>query len=108
LLTAKGTGTAAILQYKVPGGMVLLSIVTSVMNRWLRTKLEHILPIEDIEMLLQTTDAISLLPESAQTQVRELFGRGYNLQMKIMIGCAAIQLPSTLLMWTKKPIMVQK
>jgi len=104
----EGTGSAAIAQYKVLGGMILLSIVTSVMNRRLRLELEQILPTEDVNALLQTTDVIALLPESTQVQVRELFGRGYNLQMKIMIGCAAIQLPSTLLMWTKKPTMVEK
>jgi len=59
-------------------------------------------------LLLQTTDIISKLPEAAQSQVREGFGRWYNFQMKIMIGMAAAQLPSTLLMWTKKPIMVKK
>jgi len=88
--------------------MALLAIVTSVMNRWVRSELEIFLPIEQVELLLQRTDVISTLPEAAQSQVREIFGRGYNLQMKIMIGMAAAQVPSTLLMWTKKPIMVKK
>jgi hypothetical protein len=88
--------------------MAVLAIVTSVMNRWIRSELEKFLPIEQVALLLQTTDVISKLPEAAQSQVREVFGRGYNLQMKIMIGMAAAQLPSTLLMWTKKPIMVKK
>jgi len=88
--------------------MAVLAIVTSVMSRWVRSELEKFLPIEQVELLLQTTDVISKLPEAAQSQVREVFGRGYNFQMKIMIGMAAAQLPSTLLMWTKKPIMVKK
>ena len=88
--------------------MAVLAIVTSVMNRWVRSELEHFLPIEQVELLLQTTDIISKLPEAVQSQAREVFGRGYNLQMKIMIGMAAAQVPSTLLMWTKKPVMVKK
>jgi hypothetical protein len=88
--------------------MAVLAIVTSVMNRWVRSELEKFLPIEQVELLLQTTDIISKLPEAAQSQVREGFGRWYNFQMKIMIEMAAAQLPSTLLMWTKKPIMVKK
>jgi hypothetical protein len=88
--------------------MAVLAIVTSVMNRWVRSELEKFLPIEKVELLLQTTDIISKLPEAAQSQVRGGFGRWYNFQMKIMIGMAAAQLPSTLLMWTKKPIMVKK
>jgi hypothetical protein len=88
--------------------MAVLAIVTSVMNRWVRSELENFLPIEQVELLLQTTDVISKLPEAAQSQVREVFGRGYNLQMMIMIGMVAAQLPSTLFMWTKKPIVVKK
>jgi hypothetical protein len=88
--------------------MAVLAIVTSVMNRWVNSELEKFLPLEQVELLLQTTDVISKLPEAAQSQAREVFGRGYNLQMKIMIGMAAAQVPSTLLMWTKKPIMVKK
>jgi hypothetical protein len=88
--------------------MAVLAIVTSVMNRWVRSELENFLPIEQVELLLQTTDVISKLPEAAQSQVREVFGRGYNLQMMIMIGMVAAQLPSTLFMWTKKPIMLKK
>lgn len=88
--------------------MAILAVVTSVMNRWVRTQLKEILPLDQVELLLQTTDVISKLPEGAQEQVREIFGRGYNLQMKIMIGMGAANFPSTLLMWTKKPIMVKK
>jgi hypothetical protein len=88
--------------------MAVLAIVTSVMNRWVRSKLENFLLMEQVKLLLQTADVISKLPEAAQSQVRKVFRRGYKLQMKIMIGMAAAQLPSTLFIWTKKPIMVKK
>jgi hypothetical protein len=40
-----------------------------------------------------------------QTSIRTIFGQGYNVQMVIMIGFAAAQIPASLLMWTKKPLM---
>lgn len=95
-------------QFKVLGGMAVLAVGTTVMNRLIKSSLEHVLSVEEVALLLQTTDAISNLSEAAQVEVREIFGRGYNLQMKIMIGFAVAQLPSTLLMWTKTPIMVTK
>jgi hypothetical protein len=104
----KGVGQAAVAQFTVLGGMAVLAIVTSVVNRWVRFELEKFLPMEQVELLLQTTDVILKLPEATQSQVREVFGRRYYLQMKIMIGMAGAQLPSTLLMWAKKPIMVKK
>ncbi|TVY23362.1 Efflux pump [Lachnellula hyalina] len=103
-----GVGTGAVAQFKVLGGMAILAVVTSVMNRVIRSELERILPTEQVQLLLETTNVIAKFPPEIQEQVRHIFGRGYNLQMKIMIGFGAAQIPSTLLMWTKKPIMVEK
>lgn len=95
-------------QFKILGGMAVLAIVTSVMNRSIRNNLLTFLPVEEVVKLLDATKVLSTLPEDLQEQVRGVFGRGYNLQMKIIIGFAAAQIPATLLMWTKKPIMVDK
>ncbi|TVY91258.1 Efflux pump [Lachnellula willkommii] len=103
-----GVGTGAVAQFKVLGGMAILAVVTSVMNRVIRSELERVLPTDQVQLLLETTDVITKFPPEIQETVRHIFGRGYNLQMKIMIGFGAAQIPSTLLMWTKKPIMVEK
>lgn len=89
------------------GGILGLAIVTSVMNRWIRLPLLEILPSEQVKALLETTDALKSFPEATQLAVRELFGQGYNLQLKIMIGFAVAQIPATLMMWKKKPIMIK-
>ncbi|KAH7330433.1 MFS multidrug transporter-like protein [Rhexocercosporidium sp. MPI-PUGE-AT-0058] len=103
-----GVGTAAVAQFKILGGMAVLAIVTSVMNRSIRNELLTILPVEEVGKVLKATKVLSNLSEDMQEQVRGIFGRGYNLQMKIIIGFAAAQVPATLLMWTKKPLMVDK
>jgi hypothetical protein len=78
------------------------------MNRTIKSDLLQVLPAETVDQLLQTTNIISTLSENAQLATRSIFGKGYNGQMKIMIGFAAAQLPSTALMWLKKPMMVDK
>ncbi|KAF4631031.1 hypothetical protein G7Y89_g7102 [Cudoniella acicularis] len=99
----QAVGTAAITQFRVLGGILGLAIVISVMNRVIRSELLQVLPVETVDQLLQTTEIIQQLSESSQATVRAIFGKGYNGQMKILIGFAAAQLPSTALMWTKKP-----
>lgn len=88
--------------------MIGIAIVVSVMNRVIRSSLLQVLSPPEVAAVLQSTDIISSFPESVQASVRATFGKGYNLQMSIMIGFAAAHIPATFLMWTKKPIMVTK
>ncbi|KUJ13244.1 MFS multidrug transporter-like protein [Mollisia scopiformis] len=100
-----GVGSATISQLRVLGGVLGLAIVTSVTNNFLRSELSRILAADQVELLLQSVGTIDSLPESLQSMTRSIFAHGYNLQMKIMIGFAVAQVPVTLLMWAKKPIM---
>ncbi|KAH8652614.1 hypothetical protein BGZ60DRAFT_473439 [Tricladium varicosporioides] len=90
-------GAASIIQFRTLGGMIGIAIVVSVMNRVIQSDLCGL-----------STDIISSFPESVQDSVRVTFGRGYNLQMSIMIGFAVAQILATFLVWTKKPITVTK
>jgi hypothetical protein len=53
-------------------------------------------------LLLEKTETISELAPDTARQVRELFGEGYNLQIKVLIGFAVAKLPVTALMWTNQ------
>jgi hypothetical protein len=108
LTSSKAVGTAAITQFRVLGGILGLAIVISVGNRVIRSELLQVLPVETVDQLLQTTGIIQQLPASTQAAVRLIFGKGYSLEMKILIGFAAAQLPCTALMWKKEPMMVEK
>jgi len=85
-----------------------LSIVISIMNRTVRSELLQVLPPLEVEAILASTGIIENLPVQLQDKVRSIFGRGYNLQMSVMIGFAVAQLPATALMWTRDPVMVAK
>lgn len=88
------------------GGAIGLGIVTSVLNGYVRSHLGHFLSPDQVRTLLQSNAAILALSPDQQEMTRVVFGRGYNLQMKILIGLAAAQLPGSLVMWQKKQILV--
>ncbi len=85
-----------------------LAIVTSVMNRWITSPLLEVLSPNQVEAVLETTDALNTFLQATQLAVRAVFGEGYNLQVKILIGFAAAQIPATMLMWDKKPVMIRE
>ena len=100
-------GTAAISQFRILGGAIGLAIVTSIFNRSMRPKLLQLLLPAQVDALLESTSTLAAFSEETQLAVRSSLGEGYNLQMTVLIGFAAAQLPATLLMWTKKALMIQ-
>ncbi|RDL41698.1 uncharacterized protein BP5553_01677 [Venustampulla echinocandica] len=96
--------TAAINQFRFLGGSVGLAIVSSAMYSWTRTRFLGILAPDKVEILEQTTQFISEFSPEVQEKIRVIFAGGFNLQMKILIGLAALQFVATGLMWNKRPI----
>lgn len=88
------------------GGAIGLAIVTTVMNKYTKHQLAAILPPEQIQALLKSTKAMTVLPAEAVASIREVFSQGFNIQMRIAIGFCAAQIPSILAMWQKDQIVV--
>ena len=93
-------------QFRVMGGVIGLAIVTAVFNSFVKSKLAQFLSPDQINDLLKATSSITSLPNEMQEVVRGIFADGYNLQMKILAGLAAAQIPSSFVMWQKKQIRV--
>ena len=88
------------------GGAIGLAIITASFNGLVTSRLAGLLTSDELGLLLQSTAAINSFPESAQASIRATFGDGYNLQMAILSGLAAGQIPASLLMWQKNQITV--
>lgn len=99
-------GTGAVAQFRVLGGITGLSIVTCVSTPSIRRDLSHLLSASQVNTLLDRTEVLGVLPDAIKPAIRRVFGDGYNLQMTIMIGFAVAQIPATLMMWRKKPMVV--
>lgn len=94
------------LQFRTMGGAIGLAIVTTVLNSYIKSHLSAFLSPQEVNALLKSTQAfIALPPELAET-VKTVFAKGYNLQMQIMVGFSAAQVPVALMMWQKKQIVV--
>lgn len=93
-------------QFRTMGGTMGLAIATGVLNSHVKSHLAQILSPDQITTLLRTTDAFAALPSELLDPVKMIFARGYNLQLQVMIGFAAAQLPVTLLMWSRINIVV--
>jgi hypothetical protein len=76
--------------------------VVSISTPYIRSHLTGIVSPELAVLLLEKTETISELAPDTARQVRMLFGEGYNLQIKVLIGFAVAKLPVTALMWTNQ------
>ena len=106
LILSLAVAMSAVIQFRTMGGAIGLAIVTTVINSYLRNRLAGLLPPDQIAAVLQSTDALGTLPPALAETVRGIFARGYNLQLRIMIGFSAAQIPVTFLMWQRKQIVV--
>ena len=80
--------------------MVGIAIVVSLSTPFIRTKLTDIVSPEIATLLLEKTETIATLNPEDATAIKSLFGKSYNLQVRILIGFAVAKLPVTALMWT--------
>ena len=103
---SKAIANSAVLQFRTMGGAIGLAIVTTVLNSYVKFHLAGILSSVEIEALLRTTEAFATLAPDVAETARQVFGNGFNLQMRIMIGFSAAQVPAILLMWQKEQIVI--
>ncbi|KAF2441993.1 MFS general substrate transporter [Karstenula rhodostoma CBS 690.94] len=96
------TGTAAISQFRMLGGLIGLSIAASLSTPHVRAQLLQVLPPANVKHLLEKTEAINSLDKNTMERVRDIFSEGYSLQTKMLVGFAVAQIPTTLLMWTNQ------
>lgn len=92
------TATGALNQCRFLGGAIGLSIASNILNGRLKNQLSDVLPSGQLSTLLHTASSISQLPKETQAETLVVFAGSYRLQMQIMIGFAALQIPATLLM----------
>jgi hypothetical protein len=81
---------------------MVLAISTSVFNGYARSRLED-LGAGDPDSIVVV---LGTLPGAIQEQVRYILAEGYSRQVLTLCISAALQVPASLLMWKKKPVVV--
>lgn len=102
LYTAVAMGSVA--QYRILGSAIGLAIVTAAFNGLVRDHLDGFLPSSEVDNLLTSPGNISAYSDAMQGTIRDAFGDGYNLQLKILAGLAALQIPAALMIWKRNQI----
>ncbi|KAF2438547.1 MFS multidrug transporter-like protein [Karstenula rhodostoma CBS 690.94] len=97
-------GTAAMSQFRVLGGLVGIAIATSLSTPYLRSNISRIAPPSSAALILEKTANIHLLPTELRVEVEKVFAESFGLQIKLVIGFAAAQIPATALMWTRQVV----
>lgn len=95
-------------QFRVLGGVIGLSIATSISTPYIRTHLLQSVPTADAISVLERPENTFLLSSESQEIIRGVFGDGFNLQIFLAVAFAAAQLPSTALMWTNRRVAAEK
>ncbi|TVY80405.1 MFS thioclapurine efflux transporter tcpA [Lachnellula suecica] len=102
----KSVALGSVTQFRIMGGLIGLAVVSAVSRNTVSSDLKRFLTEDQIKLILQSTGSINLFTPSLQQEIRNVFANGYNLQFKILLGFSAAQIPSSLLMWQKKQILL--
>ncbi|VUC24636.1 unnamed protein product [Clonostachys rosea] len=102
----KAVALGSIGQFRVMGGVIGLAIITSAFNGLIRSRLGDLIPASQLDALLKSPELMRSFPADIQETIRSTFGYGYTLQIKILAGLAAGQIPAAMLMWEKEQIMI--
>ena len=95
------------IQMRILGGALALAIATSAASPSLRRNLLKVLSPQEAANFLDRTETIALLSPTKQAAVREINGKYYDLQMKVMIGFSVASVLFSALQWQKKTIILK-
>ncbi|MCJ1353999.1 MAG: hypothetical protein MMC33_003986 [Icmadophila ericetorum] len=98
--------SGAFQQCRILGGVIGLSIGTSVLNNHVSSQLVGVLGPTDLAMLQGSTSVIRNFPPSVQAKIIDAFAQGYNLQFKVMTAFGAAHILAVGMLWRKKQISV--
>jgi hypothetical protein len=65
----------------------------------MNVRLSKLLPPEEVAALLQSSDIIQSYSPDLQESIRQAYGDGYNIMIKVLVGIAAGQLPASAVKW---------
>ena len=94
------------IQFRTLGGAVGLAIVTTVMNSYIKGHLADVLSPDQVDSVLKSTENIAKLPPLLGEAARQVYAHASNVQVKILIGFCAGQIPAAGLLWQRKQIKV--
>ncbi|KAI1409179.1 putative multidrug resistance protein fnx1 [Hypoxylon sp. FL1857] len=93
-------------QSRMIGTAIMIAISTSVFNSYVRPELFSLSGLTDTNPIAALEQGLGNLPLDTQSQIRLILAKGYNRQMLVLCASAAAQIPSALLLWKRKQILI--
>ncbi|MCJ1392470.1 hypothetical protein MMC18_005337 [Xylographa bjoerkii] len=97
----------AVTQVRVLGGVIGLAITTTVLIASLESDLSGILSPDQLNSFLQSTGSISGFSTLQTAMTRLMYGKAFNLQMKIIMAFSIASLCISLFTFRKHPLSLQ-
>jgi hypothetical protein len=72
------------------------------MNHSVQTSLLPLLGPQKLAHIFLSPASLNAIEEPLRSVVKEVFWKGFNMQLRILLGFAVAQVPATLLMWKGK------
>jgi hypothetical protein len=98
----------AVLQFRMFGAALGLAISTNVMNDYAKRHLQHLLPPDQLLLVLQSTEAITRLPADVRPGVKEVLISSFNQRIRVLIGFAALQFFVLGMLWRTPQIAIPR
>ncbi|KAF2235166.1 MFS general substrate transporter [Viridothelium virens] len=86
------------MQFRYLGGTVGLGVVTAVFSSSTRPQLNSLLGASDASEVLQSAAKIHQFPQSVQGDIQRMFGHGFTLQWKVLLGFICGEVLAALMM----------
>jgi hypothetical protein len=98
----------AIAQVRVLGGIVGLSIATTLFNRRSRASLSDTLVPSQLEALYKSPLAVISFPPDQQVFVKGVYADVFSLQMRVLMFVCAVAVLVSLFSWERRPRNVEE
>lgn len=99
IITAVGMG--ALPQFRWLGGSIGVTICANIINHQLTSRLQSILPREQLSELSRSTQVLKNLPPVAVELVRQAYAIGFQRSILVLNSFAGAAMLATFLLWGK-------
>ncbi|CBF75171.1 hypothetical protein AN3884.2 [Aspergillus nidulans FGSC A4] len=89
------------LQFRVLGGAVGLSVATNLLNNAVQDRLQGQIGPDVLHRIMEDISSMVSLPDSTQMSIRDAFADGYQRQLLMVLGFCAAEILALGMMWER-------
>ncbi|KAL4745173.1 hypothetical protein BDW72DRAFT_198889 [Aspergillus terricola var. indicus] len=99
--TGMSGALGSIVQFRVLGGAVGLSVATNLLNNAVQDRLRGQIGPDVLHSIMKNVSSMATLPDSTQVLIRTAFADGYQRQLLMVLGFCAAEVLALGMMWER-------